>query len=56
MIAFLWIYGQVFLFFRVGGVFSELALFRGTLAGTGGVCLSRAVSFLLLLTDLVNKK
>lgn len=56
MIAFLWIYGEIFLFFCVGGVFSELALFRGTLAGTGGICLPGAVSFLLLLTDLVKQK
>jgi len=58
MISFLWIkfYGEAFLFFRVDGVFSELALFRGTLVGTGGICLSGAVSFLLLLTDLVKQE
>lgn len=50
------IYGEAFLFFRVGGVFSELALFRGTLVGTGGICLSGAVRFLLLLTDLVKQE
>ena len=56
MISCLWIYGEAFLFFHVGGVFSELALFCCTLAGIGGICLSGAVCFLLLLTDLVKQE